>query len=56
MSRLEKPGWNPDHGFGPAAADPREDLGVVFMTHTPSRIQQRYHQIVRALVLQALVA
>src|SRR5207244_2209531 len=77
-SRLEKPGWNPDHGFGLAVAvrrrlgglagpgsvgevtwpgaagtywwaDPREDLGAVFMTHTPSRIQQRYHQIVRAL-------
>jgi CubicO group peptidase (beta-lactamase class C family) len=85
VSRLEKPGWNPDHGFGLAVAvrrrlgglaglgsvgevtwagaagtywwaDPREDLGVVFMTHTPSRIQRRYHQIVRALVLQALVA
>ena len=84
VSRLEKPGWNPDHGFGLAVAvrrrlgglaglgsvgevtwagaagtywwaDPREDLGVVFMAHTPSRIQQRYHQIVRALVLQALV-
>lgn len=85
VSRLEKPGWNPDHGFGLAVAvrrrlgglaglgsvgevtwagaagtywwaDPHEDLGVVFMAHTPSRIQQRYHQIVKALVLQALVA
>jgi CubicO group peptidase (beta-lactamase class C family) len=85
VSRLEKPGWNPDHGFGLAVAvrrrlgglaglgsvgevtwagaagtywwaDPHEDLGVIFLTHTPSRIQNRYHQAVRALVLQALVA
>lgn len=85
VSRLDKPGWNPDHGFGLAVAvrrrlgglaglgsvgevtwagaagtywwaDPHEDLGVAFMTHIPSRIQTRYHQTVRALVLQALVA
>jgi CubicO group peptidase (beta-lactamase class C family) len=84
VSRLERQGWNPDHGFGLGVAvrrrlggwsglgsvgevtwvgaagtywwaDPHEDLGVVFLTHTPSRIQSRYHQIVRTLVLQALV-
>jgi CubicO group peptidase (beta-lactamase class C family) len=35
-------------------ADPREDLGVVFMAHTPSRIQGRYQQQIKALVVQAL--
>ncbi|WP_188316802.1 serine hydrolase domain-containing protein [Solihabitans fulvus] len=36
-------------------ADPAEDLGVVFMAHTPSRIQSHYQQQIKALVLQALV-
>jgi len=36
-------------------ADPHEDLGVVFMTHTPSRIQAGYQQKIKALVEQALV-
>jgi CubicO group peptidase (beta-lactamase class C family) len=35
-------------------ADPAEDLGVVFLTHTPSRIQVRYWQQLKSLVLQAL--
>lgn len=35
-------------------ADPAEDLGVVFLTHTPSRIQVRYWQQLKTLVLQAL--
>ena len=34
--------------------DPREDIGVVFMAHTPSRIQARYQQQIKALVTQAL--
>jgi len=81
---LERPGWNPGHGFGlgvavrrasgggattPGSAgevtwpgssgafwwaDPAEDLGVVFLTHTPSRLQLRYWQQIKSLVLQAL--
>ncbi|MER7844190.1 serine hydrolase domain-containing protein [Kitasatospora sp. NPDC096077] len=81
---LERPGWNPGHGFGlgvavrraagggattPGSAgevtwpgssgafwwaDPAEDLGVVFLTHTPSRLQLRYWQQMKSLVLQAL--
>lgn len=35
-------------------ADPAEDLGVVFCAHTPSAIQGRYEQQIRALVLAAL--
>ncbi|SDY91680.1 CubicO group peptidase, beta-lactamase class C family [Amycolatopsis xylanica] len=35
-------------------ADPAEDLGVAFFAHTPSAIQSRYHQQIKALVLQAL--
>ncbi|MFD8500531.1 serine hydrolase domain-containing protein [Amycolatopsis sp. NPDC059657] len=35
-------------------ADPAEDLGVAFFTHTPSAIQGRYWQQIRALVQQAL--
>jgi CubicO group peptidase (beta-lactamase class C family) len=78
-SRLEKPGWNPGHGFGiglavrrriggvptpgsvgevtwPGAggttwwADPAEELGVVVMAHTTTRIEPQ----VRALVLASL--
>jgi CubicO group peptidase (beta-lactamase class C family) len=37
-------------------ADPREDLGVVFFAHTPSGIQTRYQQVIKTLVLQALVS
>jgi CubicO group peptidase (beta-lactamase class C family) len=81
---LERPGWNPGHGFGlgvavrrapgggattPGSAgevtwpgssgafwwaDPAEDLGVVFLTHTPSSLQLRYWQQIKSLVLQAL--
>lgn len=36
-------------------ADPREGLGVVFLTHTPSRIQTRYHHLIKTLVLQSIV-
>src|SRR5215475_11625599 len=37
-------------------ADPAEHLGVVFMTHTPSRVaRRRYHPLIRTLVLQAIV-
>ncbi|MDX3434403.1 serine hydrolase [Streptomyces sp. ME01-18a] len=36
--------------------DPREDLAVVFLTHTPSRAARvRYYQLIRAAVLQAFV-
>ncbi|WP_370947269.1 serine hydrolase domain-containing protein [Amycolatopsis sp. cg5] len=35
-------------------ADPVEDLGVAFFTHTPSAIQGHYQQQVKALVTQAL--
>lgn len=35
-------------------ADAAEGLGVVFLAHTPSAIQSRYHAAVRTLVYQAL--
>jgi CubicO group peptidase (beta-lactamase class C family) len=36
-------------------ADPREDLAVVFMAHTPARAARRhYRQLIKALVFQAI--
>jgi CubicO group peptidase (beta-lactamase class C family) len=35
--------------------DPREDLAVVWMAHSPGTIRWRYRQVINALVYQALV-
>jgi CubicO group peptidase (beta-lactamase class C family) len=35
-------------------ADPKEELAVVFMAHTPGPIRWHYRQLINALVLQAL--
>ncbi|WP_083646636.1 serine hydrolase domain-containing protein [Kitasatospora sp. CB01950] len=35
-------------------ADPAEDLGMVFLTHAPSRLHLRHWQQIKSLVLQAL--
>ena len=34
--------------------DPKEQLVVVFMAHTPGPIRQHYRKVVNALVYQAL--
>ena len=36
-------------------ADPREDLVVVFMAHSPGAIRWHYRQVINALVYQAIV-
>jgi CubicO group peptidase (beta-lactamase class C family) len=36
-------------------ADPKEDLAVVFMAHTPGPIRWHYRQVINALVYQAIV-
>lgn len=36
-------------------ADPKEDLAVVFMAHSPGPIRWHYRQVVNALVYQAIV-
>ena len=35
-------------------ADPKEELAVVFMAHSPGPIRWHYRQLINALVLQAL--
>ena len=36
-------------------ADPREELAVVFMAHSPGPIRWHYRQAINALVYQAIV-
>ena len=36
-------------------ADPKEELAVVFMAHTPGPIRWHYRQVINALVYQAIV-
>ena len=36
-------------------ADPKEQLVVVFMTHTPGDQRREYHRMVNALAYQAIV-
>ena len=36
-------------------ADPKEDLAVVFMAHTPGAMRWRYRQVINQLVEQAIV-
>jgi len=36
-------------------ADPKEDLAVVFMAHSPGPIRWHYRQLINALVYQAIV-
>jgi CubicO group peptidase (beta-lactamase class C family) len=36
-------------------ADPKEELAVVFMAHTPGAIRVHYRQVINALVEQAIV-
>jgi CubicO group peptidase (beta-lactamase class C family) len=36
-------------------ADPKEDLAVVFMAHTPGPIRWHYRQVIAALVEQAII-
>ena len=36
-------------------ADPKEEMAVVFMAHTPGPIRWQYRQLINALVYQAIV-
>jgi CubicO group peptidase (beta-lactamase class C family) len=36
-------------------ADPREDLAVVFMAHSPGPIRWHYRQVINAMVERAIV-